>query len=73
LVTGFAVGAGFAFLIDSGKQDGEGGVLYASDLLGALLAAIFVPGLMIWAGTITLFIALIIVCAICGANIRFLK
>ncbi len=70
---GFSTGAGFAFLVDSARLEGCGAVLYASDLFGALTAAVFIPGLMIWIGTFPLFIALTVMSAINGANVWLLK
>lgn len=62
LAAGFSTGGGFAFFADrSGDAPRIGATLYGADLYGALLAAVFGPGILMSLGTIFLMAALAIV------------
>ena len=62
LAAGFSTGGGFAFFADrSGDAPRVGATLYGADLYGALLAAVFGPGILMSLGTIFLMVALAIV------------
>lgn len=59
---GFSTGGGFAFFADrSGDAPRIGATLYGADLYGALLAAVFGPGILMSLGTIFLMVALAVV------------
>lgn len=59
LAAGFSAGGGFAFFADrSGDAPRIGATLYGADLYGALLAAVFVPGILMSLGTVFLMVAL---------------
>ncbi len=62
LAAGFSTGGGFAAFTDrSGDAPRVGATLYGADLYGALLAAVFGPGILMSLGTIFLMVALAIV------------
>lgn len=52
LTAGFATGGGFASFANRFKEDSEiGATLYGADLYGALIAAFFIPGILISSGS----------------------
>jgi spermidine synthase len=71
---GIATGSGFSQLAQSQDQSVEfGAILYASDLTGAVLAAILTPGLLIWLGTFPLILILTVVSLISWVSLGFAK
>jgi spermidine synthase len=73
LTTGFSTGGGFAFLANRAIRGDEGAGLYGSDLMGALMAVIILPGVMISMGTFSLLLALILLSLINYAMLAFNK
>lgn len=72
LFSGFLTGGGFAAIANR-YQDGAGPWLYGIDLLGGLIAALFVPGLVISVGTFFVFYTLIFMYTMNYATLTFEK
>jgi spermidine synthase len=73
LTIGFSIGGGFVFIANRAIRDHEGAGLYGSDLVGALLAVMIIPGVMISMGTFSLLLALILLSLINYAALAFDK
>lgn len=74
LIIGFSTGGGFAFVANRATQNGhKGPALYGSDLAGAALAVIIIPGVMISMGTFSLLLALILLSLLNYAALVFDK
>ena len=71
LTIGISTGGGFVFIANRAIRSDEGAGLYGSDLVGAILAVIIIPGVMISMGTFFLLLALISLSLINYAALAF--